>query len=68
MEDKQYQGLEKKFHLLQDKHLRELSSQNDVPYGSAAVMCKAIVDKVSEQYVDVFLWWEGKLKYFGIEQ
>ena len=48
MEDKQYQGLEKKFHLLQDKHLRELSSQNDVPYGSAAVMCKAIVDKVSE--------------------
>jgi len=46
MEDKQYQGLEKKFHLLQDKHLRELSLQNDVPYGSAAVICKAIVDKV----------------------
>lgn len=46
MEDKQYQGLEKKFHQLQEKHLREISSENDVPYGSAAVICKAIVDKV----------------------
>ncbi|KAL5260155.1 hypothetical protein ACHWQZ_G010314 [Mnemiopsis leidyi] len=46
MEDKRYQGLEKKFHLLQEKHLRELSAENGVSYGSAAVICKAIVDKV----------------------
>ena len=46
MEDKRYQGLEKKFHLLQDKHLRELSAENGVSYGSAAVICKAIIDKV----------------------
>ncbi|XP_063680746.1 calcium-binding and coiled-coil domain-containing protein 1-A-like [Bolinopsis microptera] len=46
MEDKEYQCLEKKFHLLQEKHLRELCSETDVPYGSAAVICKAIVDKM----------------------
>lgn len=52
MEDKRYQGLEKKFHLLQEKHLRELSAQNGVSYGSAAVICKAIVDKVCNLRVD----------------
>ena len=54
MEDKQYQGLEKKFHLLQDKHLRELSSQNEVPYGTAAVICKAFVDKVKNMILNSF--------------
>ena len=55
MEDKEYQCLEKKFHLLQEKHLRELCSENDVPYGSAAVICKAIVDKVSGIFVIIEL-------------
>ena len=46
MDDKRYQGLEKKFHQLQEKNLLDISSQNELPYGSAATICKALVEKV----------------------
>ena len=46
MDDKRYQGLEKRFHKFQEKHLRDISALNDLPYGSAATTCKALVEKV----------------------
>ena len=46
MEDKHYQGLEKKFHQLQGKYLQQISTENDVTCGTAVQICKSIVDKV----------------------
>lgn len=46
MEDKEYQALENKFHQLQEQHLRTISGEHQVPYGTPAAICQAIVEKV----------------------